>query len=80
MSSPDLALNQFDGPVARLPSLEMIEDVRQGPLRVRKRPRKEQSFICSWTECGRAFGKFEHLQRHERSRKTSQFVSYTGNN
>lgn len=33
-------------------------------LRTRKR-----TFVCSWSECQRVFGKLEHLQRHERSRK-----------
>ncbi|KAL1962696.1 hypothetical protein VTN77DRAFT_9240 [Rasamsonia byssochlamydoides] len=33
----------------------------------KKRARKERTLVCSWPECRRAFGKFEHLQRHERS-------------
>lgn len=35
----------------------------------KKRARKERTLVCSWPDCRRVFGKFEHLQRHERSRK-----------
>lgn len=29
----------------------------------------KRNFTCSWHDCRRSFGKAEHLQRHERSRK-----------
>lgn len=54
----------------------------QSNLFARTPIRKEKSHICSWPECRRSFGKFEHLQRHERSRRSYQCQLYpeTANN
>jgi hypothetical protein len=76
MSTPERVLNQEADPIARLTALDMVEGARQDQWQVRKTRRKEQSFVCSWTTCGRVFGKYEHLQRHERSRTLHQPMPY----
>lgn len=48
--------------------------------RPRKRKKTGGSLACSWPECGRIFGKLEHLQRHERSRESQINVQPTQQN
>ncbi|KFY26674.1 hypothetical protein V493_03945 [Pseudogymnoascus sp. VKM F-4281 (FW-2241)] len=67
MSSPiGLPTNGPERIAALVPS-EVIQNPSGDARRAEKRARKKQSFTCSWSDCRRVFGKFEHLQRHQRS-------------
>ena len=76
MSSPvGLPTNGLERSVALDPSTDAIQNSSGDARRGQKRARKSQSFTCSWNDCRRVFGNFEHLQRHQRSRKLSQCIS-----
>lgn len=70
-------LDKEDIPLAEPPFQNIPQNAgRRGRVLAKQRVRKEKTFICSWAECRRAFGKLEHLQRHERSRRLDQCLQY----
>jgi hypothetical protein len=76
MSSPvELPANGLDRSAALAPSTDANQTPSGDVGRAPKRARKKQSFTCSWNECRRVFGKLEHLQRHQRSRRFSGCIS-----